>query len=556
MNSSNNSGSPLDEIKRITKAATQGSTPNVSSAPMPEAPEKTIVSPSPAYKKPTGAASNAPSASDKAKLASAISNMGEKDLSKTQRFSPKESEMTRAMKVKLARESAARAKAAQAPANAQTVQAPPAPHNVPKSTGTMPEPTRFEPKNKKKDESPKSKFSDKFEDTIGKGILSNSVKTVIYIVSVLIISGFVSLFAILIGNDCFAFIKSDVSATIDMPKDADLDYIADQLYEKGIIKYPSIFKFYINLRGKGATEYKYEDIEVNATLSYDELISKFTPKNIRKEITITIPEGYSTQEIIDLFIENGIGTQKGFEDAMNYEYDFWFIEELNNIDTSQRLYKLDGYLFPDTYNFYTDASEEDVLFKLLSNFDKKFENYKEAAKGMGKSADDIVIMASLIQKEAKNVNDYGKVAGVFYNRLNDTANVSGTNGKLESDATVHYVMPKEEVSLELTDAQIEEYSNSPYNTYRHAGLPIGPICSPSLNAINWALNPETKVTYSSDNDPAGVRVYSYSEGIDTFKPYFFVARPNGSNYYAGDYEWHLKNVDVSKNEFAAAAASE
>ena len=237
-------------------------------------------------------------------------------------------------------------------------------------------------------------------------------------------------------------------------------------------------------------------------------------------------------EIIELFIDNGIGSKEGFVDAIqNYDFDFWFVEELDaklaeNPD-SGRTYRLEGYLFPDTYNFYSNASEADVIYKLLSNFDTKFDQDKRTrAAELGYTCDEIVNLASIIQKEAKYISDYDKVSSVFHNRLNTNV----TNGKLESNATVQYTMPDDEVRLELTYAEIEKYDNA-YNTYLYKGLPVAPISNPSLNAINMAL-------YPADTDY-----------------YFFVSDINGINLYAKTAPEHDRNCAQVEQEWAAAAAN-
>lgn len=183
--------------------------------------------------------------------------------------------------------------------------------------------------------------------------------------------------------------------------------------------------------------------------------------------------------------------------------------------TKDRTYRLDGYLFPDTYNFFTDATEEDVLYKLLSNFEAKFDiENKARVQELGMTVDDIVILASMIQKEAMYITDYPLVSSVFHNRLN---NPSATNGLLQSNATVQYTMPPEEVELELSYEQIEKYDNG-YNTFKYKGLPVGPICNSSLNALNWAL-------YPTDTDY-----------------YYFVSDMEGFNHYATTWAEHDKNV--------------
>ncbi|MBR5515899.1 MAG: endolytic transglycosylase MltG [Clostridia bacterium] len=380
-------------------------------------------------------------------------------------------------------------------------------------------------------------MASQYEESIGRGLLFNSVKAIVYLVSVFVISGCLSLFVIFVGNDCFALVKSDVEIEVTLPKNADLDDIAEVLHDNEIIKYPSIFKMYVNLRKKDTNNYLSGKFTVSGSMSYDTLIAKFKPYSTREEVTITIVEGSTTQDIIDLFVNQGIGTQEGFEKAINeYEYDFWFLENLSEEKTANRIYRLDGYLFPDTYNFFTDSKEEDIIYKLLSNFDMKFDKDNLARLDeLGMSLDDIIILASMIQSEAKyvsnnphadNGSDYALVSAVFHNRLNNP-NYDGIGGKLQSDATVKYVLDYYGDDMDLATA-LKSYE-SPYNTYLNKGLPAGPISNPSLNAINFAMNPDM----------------IYGKNF-----YYFISNSQGYNYYATTANEHARNVEKVKSESA------
>ena len=535
-NNNNNKRSPLDEIKRVTKEATssrpQSRTPQ---APKPQAqpqrPVQTTTPVRPVQTTPTPVRPVQRPAPSQKPVQNIPVNDFDIDVPNFHRSTPADS-MSRADKVRIARESAAKAREdAQKTRVINMVEMTPEKElelekqreearrlvqqnqSAKNRYATRPTPkVKPRPEPKKVKEQPRSAISEEFEETVGRGVISNTVKAIIYIVSVLVISGCLALFAIFVGNDCFAFVKSDAEVTVTLPEDADLGDIAKELKRNDVIKYPSMFKLYVMIRGKDTDNYVAGNHTVNGMMGYDALIAKFKPAVGREEITLTIVEGSTTQEIIDLFVANGIGTQEGFEETIkNYEFDFWFLEELDKIDTSERIYRLDGYLFPDTYNFFTNSSEADALYKLLSNFEAKFsiEN-KARAEELGMSVDDIVIMASLIQKEAMHITDYPLVSSVFHNRIKDGM-------KLESNATVQYTMPKDEVELKLTYDQITTYDNG-YNSYLYAGLPVGPICNSSLNALNWAM-------YPSDTD------YMY-----------FVSDDEGFNHYAVTYNEHLKNV--------------
>lgn len=351
--------------------------------------------------------------------------------------------------------------------------------------------------------------------------LSSLLKAIIYIVFVLTVSGFLSYFIISVGNDLFAFVKSDEEITVSVPEYATIDNIADILAQKGIIKYPYIFKIYAMVR-KDDGAFVAGDYVVKPSMSYDQLRAALKgPVEERKQISITIPEGYTVDEIIDLFVnEYGIGTREGFINAIeNADFDYWFLEELE--PKKGRKYRLEGYLYPDTYYFFTDWDEESILRKFLNNFNAKFnEVYKERCEELGMTVDELITLASMIEAEGKFTYEFGAISAVFHNRMN---NPSVTGGKLESDATIQYILPERHEELTAEDLAID----SPYNTYMYAGLPPGPITNPTINAIYSAMYPD-EVNY-----------------------YYFVARPNGQNLFATTYQEHLANKQQAANERAA-----
>ena len=350
---------------------------------------------------------------------------------------------------------------------------------------------------------------------IGRSMMNSTVKAIVYIMSVVLVSAFISFFAINIANDMFAFEKSKDEITVEIPDEehANLKYIAKILHDGKVIKYPAIFKKYIEIRKKGADKYLVGSFTVSPSMGYDSLISTFKPSTGRAEISLTITEGMTVDDIINLFLDNGIGTREGFEETIrNFDYsDFWFIKEVDDTGTTdQRKYRLEGYLFPDTYNFYTDASESSVLYKMLDNFNNKFtEADKARAYELDLTVDEVITLASIIQKEAKYVSDYGKIASVFYNRMNSNR----TNRYLQSDATVQYIFP--EANKDLGN---ESLYDTPYNTYIYKGLPVGPITNPSLNAISYAL---------------------YPDETDYF---YFVSDKEGNMYYAETKNGHDNNI--------------
>lgn len=322
-----------------------------------------------------------------------------------------------------------------------------------------------------------------YEDEGGNTVVS-IVKAVIYIIFVVVISVFLSIGVIKVGNDVFAFVKNDVSIDVTIPEYASLDDITEILYQNEVIEYPAVFKVYAQLK-KDVDNFLAGDYVVSPNMSYDDLRDAFKPQPKLGISEITIPEGYTTDEIIDLMVSYGIGTREGYEEAIaNYEFDYWFLKELEEDGVDEnRIYRLDGYLFPDTYQFYNSSSEVTVLNKLLKRFGQIFkEEYKIQTQSMGYTVDEIINLAAMIEKEAGTPSEFFKVSSVFHNRLQNWK----SRPMLESDATIVYAIQHETGERpKLTSTDYE----TPYNTYTYAGLPPGPIANPSASAILAALSP-------------------------------------------------------------------
>ena len=339
----------------------------------------------------------------------------------------------------------------------------------------------------------------------------------IYIVFVLVVSGFLSYYIIVIANDVFAFVKEDDAITISLDEYATTKDLSLALHDKGVIQYPYIFQLYAKFRHHD-DDYLSGEFTVSPSMNYDDLIYACKPRSAaREQISITIREGLTINEIIDVFVDRGIGTREGFIDVIeNHEFDYWFLNEMTNVST-YRTYRLEGYLYPDTYYFYTDSSEYAVIKKFLDRFNEMFdERYKESCAAVGMTVDDVITLASIIQMEAKYVSEYGAISSVFHNRLNHPS--YETAGFLNSDATIQYALNERKSVLTSEDTELD----SPYNTYTNKGLPPGPICNPSLDAINYAMYPD-------DTDY-----------------YYFVSRRNGYSFFAHTAEEHAANIIAAR----------
>ncbi len=331
-------------------------------------------------------------------------------------------------------------------------------------------------------------------------------KIVGYIVLVVAISAILAVNIINIANDVFAFVKDDTPVIVTIPEGADTKLVAKILHDNGLIEYPGIFKSYVNGKIKDSIyltgEYKSGEFELNPMMNYDKFISTLSvyTQSVRQTVRVTIPEGYTVDQIIDLLIEKGVGQREDYIDAIeNYDYNYKFVKEIK--PNEDRKYRLEGYLFPDTYDFFTDEKEISVINKLLSNFDKKFDDeYYARADALGMSVDQIITLASIIEKEGKYAEDLAGISSVFHNRLAAGSPIR----RLQSDATVMYALPERKTSLTSEDLKVD----SPYNSYTNDGLIPGSICNPGLDAINAAFYPESTRNYYFFSTKDGHTVFS------------------------------------------------
>jgi UPF0755 protein len=312
------------------------------------------------------------------------------------------------------------------------------------------------------------------------------------------------------------FLKSPVSKDAKaiefrVAKGESSNKVIDKLYEKKLIKNKLFAKIYFKLSNidKGI---RYGVYSFNTSMTPVDIFDKLQKGDLDPNVVaVTIPEGYTIRQIAErLFKSEVIKDVDGFIDEAQtgvFKYDF-----LKDIPSS-RPSRLEGYLFPDTYEFKKDMSHKEIINKMLSRFESVYNSLiSPKIDELKVSPDQLMIMASLVEKEAKVQSDRPIIAGVFYNRLK-------INMKLQSCATVQYVLGEPKEVLLYKDLEIE----SPYNTYKYTGLPVGPIGSPGMNSIEAALNP-------ADVD------YIY-----------FVAKGDGSHYFASDYKEFLKHKNSLKN---------
>ncbi len=382
------------------------------------------------------------------------------------------------------------------------------------------------------------KSSNKLAFALGGGSLL--FKAVFYIAFVLIISAYLSYYIIAVGNDVFALVKESLPVTITIEEDATEDEVAEILVEKGLIEYGWVFKLYLKYRSDEEFSFVPGEHELSADMNYSNLIQRLTVKYTERiQVRVVIPEGFTTDQIIDLFLANGIGTREGYVEAINnYPYKHEFVRELEELGyPEERIYRLEGYLFPDTYDFYIDTAEYLVINRLLNNFNTKFwrdykTEYEEICEGFGMTFDDIITLAAMIQAEGNNALDFEYMSYVFHNRMENSDRYPEFK-LLQSDATIQYVLDARREDLTVDDLALD----NPYNTYIYEGLPPGAICNPGYDAISAAL-------YPSRPEQDG----------KTINAFYFVSNKIGKTYYSSTLSGHNKNKEQVKKDNASIEA--
>ena len=314
------------------------------------------------------------------------------------------------------------------------------------------------------------------------------LRPILYIFFVLLTSALLAGSGWLLMSDLCAFNKEPITATIQVTSEDDVSSVAEKLKEAGLIEYPWFF----NLFGKFAHA---EDnigmgtYTLTTDMDYRALIvgmRSASGGNMNAEtVLVTIPEGYTVMETIELLAKNNVSSKEDLLDvAKNYNFKYDFID-----NDSEDISRLEGYLFPDTYEFYVEGKASSALNKLISNFNNKLteDMINQAAEKSGRKLDlnKIVTIASLIEKETDG-KDHDKIASVIYNRLYGEGDRGGTYGLLQIDAALLYALPDHTGAITNDDKAID----SPYNLYKKEGLPPTPIANPGLKSIQAALDPE------------------------------------------------------------------
>lgn len=329
--------------------------------------------------------------------------------------------------------------------------------------------------------------------------------------------------------------KSDSTETVivNIPEGSSVSEVARILSDDGIIKNSLVFQSYVGRHSYGGAEIMAAEYQLSPSMTVPEIFEIMTSGEAYHgdAYEITIPEGKNISEMAAIVAESGLCTADEFTaEAGKLAYYKGLYSILSSIPEDEVASRtLEGYLFPDTYTIYvTDSDDMTPQAKLVNAMLQEFtDNFTQEmidkATSDGRTVDDIVIMASIVELETKLPEDRKDAASVFYNRI-------AQDMPLQSDITVDYALGTK--NAVLTTEQVES-TDSPYNTYLYTGLPLGPICSPGLASIDAALNPN-----------------------NTDYLYFVADMTTGKLHFNSTYEGHEQDVATYMSDDAIASVTQ
>ena len=372
----------------------------------------------------------------------------------------------------------------------------------------------------KESSAPKKQYSPEQKEKIKAKKRYNFVKTALiacvslFFISIMTVSA--STIAIQFINDVLAIDKQGGSVSVEIPEGAEFDDVFNILEQNNLIKQKTLCYILLKIRDYDTMKYQpgvyLLDKDAGVEINIESIMVK--KSGSKGTVRLTFPEGWSIAQIFEKLERYEVCTAEKLYanlEVAGKQYSF-----LKDIATdSDRYLKYEGYLFPDTYDFFIDENPASVLKKLFNNFSGKWTpEYDERAKELGLTVDEVINIAAIIQREAKNSSQMAVVSSVIHNRLD----APSTYPTLEMNSTKDYISSLEKYNL-FSQFYYELYLST-YNTYSSQGLPPGPICNPGASAIKAAL-------YPADTDY-----------------YFFMHSPTGEIYLARTASEHQKNTQM------------
>ena len=294
------------------------------------------------------------------------------------------------------------------------------------------------------------------------------------------------------------------TVTITIPEGTSSTKIAEILKKNDVIESKYLFLARLTL-SKYSGKLQYGTFKFDKNDSLGEIIKTLATKGAKKNtMKLTVPEGFSVERIKARVVDMGLCTDSEFEAALRMDYDYPFLASVPK--SANIRYRLQGFLYPSTYEFYSDASAETVIKTMLDEFDKQTRDLNIA------DFYKTITCASLVEREAKLDSERDVISGVIHNRIK-------ANMPLQIDASVVYAISNGMYDVERVFYKDLE-TNSPYNTYKYAGLPAGPICSPGIKSIKAAISPASHnyLYYHTDttkNDGSHIFTENFTEHQNT-----------------------------------------
>lgn len=355
--------------------------------------------------------------------------------------------------------------------------------------------------------------------------------TYLFFIIVIIISVVVSIYAILCMNDIFAITKTKSNVTVSYSQQLESSNDAiNLLSEKGLIKCKNFCKLFVKLRdgfiksSRLGGPYEAGVYYLNGKMGLEGMLLTLQGDTATSEtVTLAFPEGLTVPEIVNKLSDNDVCDKAALLSVIqSTEYSYSLVADLKASDSIP--YRLEGFMFPDTYEFFIGESASSVVTKFLENGEAKFtEEFKQRCNELGYTPYEIMTIASIIQKEAANDEQMKTISAVLHNRLKDKANFP----TLGCQSTSDYITNKVSPNLSSTSSHTADYYMAYYNTNNSStvvGLPAGPICNPGTAAINAALYPENSDVKFFFHDTKGVmytaKTYAeFKSKVQKYAPY-------------------------------------
>ena len=313
-------------------------------------------------------------------------------------------------------------------------------------------------------------------------------------------------------NDILAIDRSDTQMRVILDRTMTTSEVLDLLDQKGLIYSSNFCKIFSRLLGYAKIReyeggplvdrtYPAGTYYLSPSMGVEGLLRElYTAGDEKSTVTITFPEGYTIDQIIDKLALNGVASANALYEVINSDSFYETYDFLKSVtDRGQRYRALEGYMYPDTYEFYVGENPESVINRFLKNFNEKWNtNFAGYAKNSNYTIDQIITIASILEKEASDAEQMGVIASILYNRLS-----SSSFPYINCDSTAKYIEAHEE-DLKAAGSYLNLMMH--YDTNQITGLPVGPICNPGYDAILAALRPDSTDYYYFLHDPDG-RIY-------------------------------------------------